>query len=61
VVTTTVTHAAPHYLIADGAPLSVRRTRGGDAWQARRDGAGQAAGRPAPVRLGMPTVGAPAR
>jgi tRNA-2-methylthio-N6-dimethylallyladenosine synthase len=41
VVTTTVTHAAPHYLIADGAPLSVRRTRGGDAWQARQDGTGQ--------------------
>jgi tRNA-2-methylthio-N6-dimethylallyladenosine synthase len=39
VVTTTVTSAAPHYLIADGAPLAVRRTRGGDAWQARHDGA----------------------
>jgi len=33
-----VTQAAPHYLIADGAPLAVRRTRGGDAWQARKDG-----------------------
>jgi tRNA-2-methylthio-N6-dimethylallyladenosine synthase len=65
VVTTTVTHAAPHYLIADGAPLSVRRTRGGDAWQARQDGTGQdgigqAAGPPAAVHLGMPAVGAPA-
>jgi len=39
VVTTTVTRAAPHYLIADGAPLAVRRTRGGDAWQIRRDSA----------------------
>jgi len=38
VVTTVVTEAAPHYLIADGTPLAVRRTRGGDAWQARRDG-----------------------
>ena len=37
-VTTVVTQAAPHYLIADGAPLAVRRTRGGDAWQARKDG-----------------------
>ena len=69
VVTTAVTQAAPHYLIADGVPESVRRTAGGDAWQARRDGTGparlegggQAAARPAAVPLGMPTVGAPAR
>src|SRR5215475_1788294 len=59
VVTTTVTSAAPHYLIADGAPLTVRRTPGGDAWQARQEGT-DAAG-PAPgVLLGMPAVGAPA-
>ncbi len=59
VVTTAVTSAAPHYLIADGAPLAVRRTQGGDAWQARRDGTD--AGGPAPkVLLGMPAVGAPA-
>src|SRR5450755_82401 len=37
-VTTVVTRGAPHYLLADGAPLTVRRTRGGDAWQARQDG-----------------------
>ena len=37
-VTTVVTRAAPHYLVADGAPLAVRRTRGGDAWQARQEG-----------------------
>ena len=42
IVVTTVTRAAPHYLIADGAPLAVRRTRGGDAWQARAAGAGAA-------------------
>jgi tRNA-2-methylthio-N6-dimethylallyladenosine synthase len=36
----TVTHAAPHHLIADLPPLAVRRTRGGDAWQARREGPG---------------------
>src|SRR5262252_7227119 len=41
VVTTVVTQAAPHYLIADGAPLGVRRTRGGDAWQARKEGLAQ--------------------
>jgi tRNA-2-methylthio-N6-dimethylallyladenosine synthase len=37
VVTTVVTRAAPHYLIADGEPVAVRRTRGGDAWAARRE------------------------
>ena len=26
--------AAPHHLIADGAPLAVRPTRSGDTWQA---------------------------
>jgi tRNA-2-methylthio-N6-dimethylallyladenosine synthase len=64
VVTTVVTQAAPHYLIADGAPLGVRRTRGGDAWQARQEGAagvgdGPVAAGP-PVPLGMPAVGRPA-
>jgi tRNA-2-methylthio-N6-dimethylallyladenosine synthase len=53
VVITTVTGAAPHYLIADGVPLRVRRTRGGDAWEARQ----ATADRP-PVLLGMPAVGA---
>ena len=62
IVVTTVTSAAPHYLIADGAPLTVRRTRGGDAWQARAGGAELAAAsgaRPAasePVLLGMPAL-----
>ncbi len=69
VVTTVVTQAAPHYLIADAAPLTVRRTRGGDAWQERQAAlagpdagpAGEAAGEAAiPVLLGMPAVGAPA-
>jgi tRNA-2-methylthio-N6-dimethylallyladenosine synthase len=63
VVTTVVTGAAPHYLLADGAPLSVRRTRGGDAWQARKEGlaapgAQDAAAGP-PVLLGMPAIGRP--
>ena len=62
IVVTTVTSAAPHYLIADGAPKAVRRTPGGDAWQARVEGttassetsvsAGSKA--PQPVLLGMP-------
>ena len=39
VITTVVTSAAPHYLLADGAPAALRRTRAGDAWEARRGGA----------------------
>ena len=35
-VTTTVTYAAPHHLVADGEPVDVRRTRSGHAWEARR-------------------------
>src|SRR6201996_959060 len=34
IVTTTVTRGAPHYLLADDAPLTVRRTAAGDAWAA---------------------------
>jgi tRNA-2-methylthio-N6-dimethylallyladenosine synthase len=69
VVTTTVTRASPHYLLADGVPVGVRRTRGGDAWQAKQEGraqqesteAGSAAGGAATqVLLGFPSVGAPA-
>jgi tRNA-2-methylthio-N6-dimethylallyladenosine synthase len=60
VITSVVTSASPHYLIADGTPLSLRRTAGGDAWAARRAAAanGPAAAGPAPdessVLLGMP-------
>jgi tRNA-2-methylthio-N6-dimethylallyladenosine synthase len=64
VVTTVVTQAAPHYLIADGPPGPVRRTRGGDAWQARREGADRPpdpVGAPGggAVLLGMPSLGQP--
>jgi tRNA-2-methylthio-N6-dimethylallyladenosine synthase len=52
VVTTTVTDAAPHHLIADGALLQHRRTRAGDAHEAGR--------RPQGVGLGMPGIGVPA-
>jgi tRNA-2-methylthio-N6-dimethylallyladenosine synthase len=34
VVTVTVTRGAPHYLLSDAVPLSVRRTPAGDAWEA---------------------------
>jgi tRNA-2-methylthio-N6-dimethylallyladenosine synthase len=53
-----ITYAAPHHLTADAGLLSLRRTRGGDAWQARRNGDDPAARRS--VGLGMPGVGAPA-
>ena len=53
VVTTTVTGAAPHHLIADAPIIEHRRTRAGDAHaagQKPRTGVG----------LGMPRIGAPA-
>jgi len=53
VATVEVTYAAPHHLIADRL-LSVRRTRSGDAWDAR-----QSAPVSAGVGLGMPTIGVP--
>jgi tRNA-2-methylthio-N6-dimethylallyladenosine synthase len=60
IVTTVVTRGAPTYLLADGAPLNVRRTRGGDAWAARHaapSSAERASGDAAPgVLLGMPTA-----
>ncbi|MGD0069492.1 MAG: tRNA (N6-isopentenyl adenosine(37)-C2)-methylthiotransferase MiaB [Streptosporangiaceae bacterium] len=34
IVTVTITRGAPHYLLADDAPLTLRRTVAGDAWQA---------------------------
>ena len=54
-VTVEVSYAAPHHLVADGPVLDVRRTRSGDAWEART-----AVPAPASVGLGMPAVGAPA-
>ncbi len=51
IVTTTVTGAAPHHLIADAPLRSYRRTRAGDA-----HAAGQ---RPRTVGLGLPPVGRP--
>jgi tRNA-2-methylthio-N6-dimethylallyladenosine synthase len=51
VATVEVTYAAPHHLVAD-AVLGVRRTRGGDAWQARHDAPPQQRG----VLIGMPTT-----
>jgi len=56
VVTVEITRAAPHHLIADGPLLGLRRTRSGDAWEART----AAPSTPAVVGLGLPTVGLPA-
>ncbi|MEN0083586.1 MAG: tRNA (N6-isopentenyl adenosine(37)-C2)-methylthiotransferase MiaB [Leifsonia sp.] len=67
VVTVTVTQAAPHHLIADavdGAPLRVRRTTAGDAWDRAEaescavpaHGTGASAGAAGRVSLGLPTL-----
>jgi tRNA-2-methylthio-N6-dimethylallyladenosine synthase len=53
VLTTTVTAAAPHHLVADGPPLAHRRTRAGDGWEAG------ARPRTPGVMLGMPAIGGP--
>ncbi len=50
VVTTAITDAAPHHLIADGPLLTHRRTRAGDAHEAGR--------RPRSVGLVLPRIGA---
>jgi tRNA-2-methylthio-N6-dimethylallyladenosine synthase len=61
VVEVEVTYGAPHHLVSDAPVRSVRRTRSGDAWEARVSpgpGSGPgAAGRG--VSLGLPTVGVP--
>jgi tRNA-2-methylthio-N6-dimethylallyladenosine synthase len=54
VVETVVTYAAPHYLVADGEPLTWRRTKAGD-----RSAAGIKP-KTAGVGLGLPAFGAPA-
>jgi tRNA-2-methylthio-N6-dimethylallyladenosine synthase len=54
VVETVVTRAGPHYLVADGALLSHRRTAAGDAWAG-----GRTPSTPG-VSLGMPGIGVPA-
>ena len=59
VVTVTVTRGAPHYLLSDAAPLSVRRTPAGDAWAAAAaapPASAPEAPHTAPVLLGMPLL-----
>jgi tRNA-2-methylthio-N6-dimethylallyladenosine synthase len=63
VVTVIVTRGAPHYLLSDAVPRSVRRTRAGDAWEAAAAAPAPVSAAPvsaapvsaaAPVLLGMP-------
>ena len=65
VVSVVITHAAPFHLLADspdGAPLRIRRTRSGDAWdRSQADSCGVPApagenGAPRAVSLGLPTL-----
>jgi tRNA-2-methylthio-N6-dimethylallyladenosine synthase len=53
IVHTVITYAAPHHLVADGLPLSHRRTRAGDNAEAgiRPTTSG--------VSLGLPAFGKP--
>ena len=46
-----ITNAKPHFVFADCEPINVRRTRGGDAFEARKEEA-EATG----VMLGIPTL-----
>jgi tRNA-2-methylthio-N6-dimethylallyladenosine synthase len=68
VVTVRITQAAPHHLIADatdGAPLRIRRTRAGDAWDRAQALAldphagsdhGHGGAPAGPVSIGLPTI-----
>jgi len=69
VVVAEVTSAAPHHLVSDLAVDGVRRTRAGDAWQARQAGSSdtdtdtdtdtdavRTGGGPTPVLLGLPAL-----
>ncbi|EUA09524.1 (Dimethylallyl)adenosine tRNA methylthiotransferase miaB domain protein [Mycobacterium kansasii 732] len=51
IITTQITGAAPHHLIADAGIINHRRTRAGDAYASGQRSPG--------VGLGMPGVGGP--
>ncbi|WP_331272814.1 tRNA (N6-isopentenyl adenosine(37)-C2)-methylthiotransferase MiaB [Motilibacter deserti] len=53
-----LTYAAPHHLVSDAPVRGLRRTRAGDAWEARQAGPSVPASRS--VGLGMPSLGVPA-
>ncbi|MGH3444559.1 MAG: tRNA (N6-isopentenyl adenosine(37)-C2)-methylthiotransferase MiaB, partial [Nocardioidaceae bacterium] len=54
VVEVELTYAAPHHLVSDAPVRTVRRTRAGDAWQARSRPDDSAASSAVP--LGMPAM-----
>ena len=56
VVEVEVTYGAPHHLVSDAPVRSVRRTRAGDAWEARTSAPATGSA----VTLGLPGVGVPA-
>ncbi len=56
VVVVEVTSAAPHHLMSDIAVDWVRRTRAGDAWEARRLDGPTTPAVAVPVLLGLPTL-----
>ncbi|WP_018156349.1 tRNA (N6-isopentenyl adenosine(37)-C2)-methylthiotransferase MiaB [Demetria terragena] len=62
-VSVDVTYGAPHHLVADsalaGGTYAVRRTAGGDAWEALQQGAAPGASAKPKVSLGMPSIGKP--
>jgi tRNA-2-methylthio-N6-dimethylallyladenosine synthase len=46
-----ITKASPNFILAEGAPISIRNTRGGDATEARSKESGTTA-----IMVGMPTL-----
>lgn len=50
-VTSTITAATPNFIVADGLPLHIRATAGGDAHQRRMAESG-----PQPIMVGMPKL-----
>jgi tRNA-2-methylthio-N6-dimethylallyladenosine synthase len=60
VVTAEITYAAPHHLVAD-VVHGVRRTRAGDAWEARQARPASDDSGSRGVLLGMPTLPSSAR
>ena len=51
ILTVEITKASPNFVIAEGMPISIRKTVGGDASEARSKEAG-----PQPLMVGMPTL-----
>ncbi len=50
-VTSLITQASPNFVLAEGLPTNIRKTRGGDAQEARSKEMG-----PQPIMVGMPTL-----